>query len=131
MGGIARVASRPTFCQNSSNYQADKFIKHTRPDRIYSINSLFDDPSTNVYRDYVINSAAGGSVELDDFGRTNFVWVAGENVGLTYIDGELKGPADAIKLVLPFDSEKIHAFPFISIELEELACQICGAQILG
>jgi hypothetical protein len=58
------------------------------------------------------------------------MWVAGEDVGLTYLDGELKGPADASKLVLPFGSEKIHAFPFISIELEDLVCQNCGAPFL-
>lgn len=114
-----------------SQYQVEKFIKHTRPDRIFHINSIFADSSSDAYREFVINAAAAGSVEIDDRGKPNFIWVAGEEVGATYEDGILHYPADAIKLVLPFDSLKIHAFPIGSSSVSERTCSNCGAPIIG
>jgi len=114
-----------------TEYQLEKYVKHTRPERIYEVNSLFKDPSTATYADFIINTAAAGSVEVDDLGRTNFIWVAGQYVGATYIQGEFEYPNDSIRLVLPFDADKVHAFPFSSTGLTDLTCRKCGRSVLG
>ena len=113
-----------------SDYQLEKFVKHTRPERIYQFNLLFADPSTNVYRDYVVNGAAAGSVEIDDPGRVNLVWVAGHKLSATYQAGELLYPDDAVKIVLPFSENKIHAFAVSSTGLTQAFCAKCGTPIL-
>lgn len=69
-------ASAETNLLLNSEYQVEKFTKHTRPDRINNPHSLFDDPSTDIYRDYVINTAMAGSVEIDEWNRVNFIWLA-------------------------------------------------------
>ena len=113
-----------------SDYQVEKFMKHTRPHRIYHFNSLFDDPSSDAYRDYVLNGAAAGSVEIHPDGKVSFTWVAGTTLGATFQDGALLYPDDAVKIVLPFDEDKIHAYPVSSTGLTSAYCANCGAPIL-
>lgn len=114
-----------------SDYQLEKFLKHTRPPRIYHLNSLFSDPSTNVYRDYVVNAAAAGSVEIDSLDRVNFIWLAGSVVGATYQEGKFDYSDDAVKIVLPFDDDRIHAFPMSSTSITNVSCAKCGRLIAG
>ena len=114
----------------NTEYQANKFIKHTRPERIYLVNSVFNDPSTGAYAEFIINTSTGGSVFVDDEGRSSFTWFAGKDVGMTYRNGNLLGPANAIKLVLPFDAEKIHAYPFIPNNSDMSICDYCGTPII-
>ena len=114
-----------------TEYQLEKFIKHTRPERIYDLNSIFADPSTDGYRDLVVEGAAAGSVEVDDLGRVNFNWVAGVQIGATFREGQLWYPDDALKIVLPFAEERIHAYPVSSTGLQALFGANCGAPIVG
>ena len=115
----------------ANDYQLGKFIKHTRRERIYDVNSVFADPSTNAYRELIVESAAAGSVEIDDLGRVNFTWVAGVELGATFRDGVLWDPDDALRIVLPFSEDRLHAYPVGSSGLSGLVCSNCGAPIVG
>jgi hypothetical protein len=118
----------PTITANltGSNYQLEKFIKHTAPTGRYSINSVFDDPNSSKYRDYTISGSLSGCLEIDGGGRKNLLWYAGEHVGLTY-SGAFTVPASGVKLVFHEDDTKIHSYPFNPPEVKH--CKECGALI--
>jgi hypothetical protein len=84
----------------ASQYQLDKFVKHTQPlFRVSGWNSIFDSPSTASYATYLVTSVVSGSVTLDPRGQpSSFVWYAGGTIGATYIDGVYGFPNDAVKL---------------------------------
>lgn len=113
-----------------SLYQLSKFIKHTTPKVLLGRISVFDTPKYEGYRDYSVNTSASGSVEVDSNGRTNIIWYAGSNIGVTYNSGRFECDADSIKVVLSHDGNKIHAFPVNSIAYDSKKCKICGKEIL-
>ncbi len=115
----------------SSSYQLEKFVKHTTPTWAVGVNSVFADPSVEAYGRYVITSVASGSVALDYHGRPTFIWYAGETIGATYENGVYKMPNDAIKVVLPYDQQKVHGYSVSSVGYNVLPCASCGAPILG
>ena len=118
----------PTITANltGTNYQLDKFIKHTAPTGNYAMNSVFNDPKYPTYRDYTISGALSGCVEVDNKGRSNIIWYAGKETGLTY-SGNFNLPVSGIKIVLHQDNAKIHAYPFQVPETKH--CQDCGVLI--
>jgi hypothetical protein len=69
-----------------SQYQLDKFIKHTLP-LSHPSASVFKSTSTGDYANYVVGAAASGAVELDAYDRRNFIWLAGRPTGFSYKDG--------------------------------------------
>jgi hypothetical protein len=87
-----------------STYQFDKYTKHTMPKSSYHLVSIFDNPSTALYAQYVVNAVFAGSVQIDDAGRKNITWVAGKKVGAVYVDGTMKLPAN-ITLSVPHGTE--------------------------
>ena len=115
----------------ASTYQLDKWIKHTKPTKVYDVNSIFASPSTGMYKGWFVSSSVSGSMEEDDLGRTNFIWFAGQQTGATYDKGVFSFPTDAVKLVLPHDADKIHAFPVSSTGYAADTCASCGRHILG
>ncbi|MGC9307906.1 MAG: hypothetical protein ACP5FL_03920 [Thermoplasmatota archaeon] len=120
----------PERCFSSNSYQVDKYMKHTVPPSCSGMVSIFDDPDFQQYRDYIINTAASGCVEIDNKGRTNMVWYAGRENGFLFVDGELVSPTDAVKLVLREDEDKIHAFPTGSAEISTKRCALCGSPVI-
>jgi len=59
----------------------------------------------------VDGAQCSGAVELDDRGRRNIIWLAGEPTGFRYEAGIPVGPTDAVKVVLSSEARKVHAFP--------------------
>jgi hypothetical protein len=112
-----------------TQYQLDKFLKHTAPASHYTFNSVFTDSSTVAYRDYIVSAVSSGYVEVDSNNRLNIVWVASKDVGITYQDGLLYCPSDAVKVVFHDNEYKIHAFPIPSSGLTARHCIICGKPI--
>jgi hypothetical protein len=106
-----------------------KFYKHTVPPSSGSIISIFDQPDYENYKNYIVNTWASGSVELDDQGRINIVWFAGCQTGLTFNNGILQGSADGVKLVLHNNPARIHAYPTGSVEFVNRCCTWCGRLI--
>ena len=115
----------------ASTYQVDKFVKHTKPIWVVGVNSVFADPSTAAYARYVVTSAASGSVALDRLGNPTFIWYAGETIGATFENGVYKVPNDTVKLVLPYNQDKAHAYSVSSTGYNTVRCVSCGAPILG
>jgi len=113
-------------------YKLTKFIKHTRPTwHVSGLNSLFSNPSTAAYASYIVSSAASGSVALDHWGKPSFVWYAGETIGATYLDGVYQFPNDAVRVVLPYNAQKVHAYSVSTTGFNALRCSRCANPILG
>ena len=114
-----------------SNYtgsfvQLDKFIKHTMPTTSFIINSIFQSNDYVQYKDYMVNSILSGSVEIDNLGRMNIVWIAGEKTGATYVNGSFITDNNSIKVVKSSDCNEIHGYPTSSADLELKICSNCG-----
>jgi hypothetical protein len=113
-----------------TQYQLEKFIKHTAPITLSGIVSVFDDPRYIQYKHYTVNTSASGSVEIDNQGRTNIVWYAGNNIGVTYQNGLFVTTTDTVKVVFNDNEFKIHAFSVDSFKYEKKKCENCGRDIL-
>lgn len=107
----------------------EKYLKHTSPTSNYTFNSVFTGPSSESYQRYVVTTVASGHVQVDDRGRTNVVWVASEQTGITYQNGAFVGPTNAVKVVFHDNDKKIHGFPIASSELGVARCAVCGRSI--
>ena len=112
-------------------YKAGKFMKHTAPSAsvVYSINSIFNDPTYKTYENHVVNATASGFLEIDDWGRKNIIWFAGSQIGVEYHNGVFVAPTDGVKLVLPEDDSRLHAFSIGSSPLQSMLCASCGRPI--
>ena len=109
-----------------TEYQLEKFIKHTAPTGTYPVNSIFHDPAYSVYSTYVVSTTGSGCFEVDDLGRRNMIWIAGRDIGATFRNGVLVAPSDAVKVVWHDNVWKIHAFPTLSDQIETKRCVMCG-----
>lgn len=115
-----------------TSYQLEKFIKHhAMPTWVTGVNSLFADPATATYVNYVTTTLASGSVAMDYWGKPSFVWFAGETVGFTYENGIFRCPSNAVKVVLPHKETKIHAYPVPVGDYASTRCAECGQPILA
>lgn len=114
----------------SSYYQLEKFIKHTIPINDEGIVSVFDNPEYEQYKQFIVTTSASGSVEIDNFGRSNIIWFAGYDVGITYENGLFQTTTNTIKVVLHDNELKIHSFPVESFNYETKKCEHCGKIIL-
>ena len=114
----------------ASQYQLNKFMKHTAPTSFLGTVSVFDDPSYDKYKSFTVNTSGSGSVERDDQGRTNVVWYAGKDIGVTYVNGQFLTTGDTVKVVLHDNQIKVHSFPVDSFTYERKKCRICGRDII-
>lgn len=109
-----------------TEYQLEKFVKHTIPPS-HPCWSVFNSTSTGDYANYVVATAASGTVELDARGRRNIIWLAGQPTGFAYDkDGALVGPTDGVKVVLSSEATRVHAFPVNTSNLATQVCASCG-----
>jgi hypothetical protein len=129
IGHIAPIdASVPSL--TGSQYQLKKFIKHTAPEKYDGLISIFFSDEYAKYRDFSISGSLSGNLEIDTLGRRNLVWYAGRDIGFTYQDGIYQVPNDAVKVVLPEDAGKIHAYP-VNYELQYFEkCRECERTLL-
>jgi len=93
--------------------------------------SVFDSGSYNHYKDYIVNNMVSGSVEIDSKSRTNVIWFAGKNTGVSYLNGNVISSPDTVKVVLSHDNEKIHAYPTSSNDIKQETCENCGKMIVA
>ncbi len=112
-----------------TQYQLAKFMKHTVPSGLHDAVSVFESRSTGRYEQHVVDVGASGAVEIDDRGRRNIIWFAGERTGLRWEGGVLQGPQDGVKVVLSSESGKVHAFPIDASALRTERCARCGGPI--
>jgi hypothetical protein len=109
-----------------TEYQLEKYLKHTAPTSAYLFNTVFPSPGSATYADYVIAAVNSGHVEIDAKERINIIYVASSTTGMALSAGRFIGPTDAVKLVLPHDEERLHAFPILVEDIEPLPCDRCG-----
>ena len=129
--GEKPYSPNPNFNYTGSADKLKKFIKHTNPTGSFDIVSTFDQKDYNSYKDYIVNTQASGSLEINDQNKRNIVWVAGKNTGLTFDNrNNLIIPADAVKVVLYLDQNKIHAFPTQSSGFQTAICELCGKPLI-
>lgn len=108
-------------------YQWGKIAKHTTLGNYPGTVSIFANQGTASYRDYVVNTAGSGWVEVDQWERTNLIWLAGTTTGTIYVGNQFLMPADGVKLVLYGNELKIHAYP--SRVIPSTVCSDCGSPI--
>lgn len=122
---------RPTtpISLTATEYQLDKYLKHTSPVTDYDFYSVFTNPRSETYERYIVTALASGSVQVDNQGRTNVVWVASEHTGITYKDGRFLASTNAVKVVFHDDDRKIHGFPIYTSELGTSTCASCGRPV--
>lgn len=128
---LGHLTSMYTSSLTGSTYQGDKYRKHTMPAPAAQYASVFDDPSTQAYRSYVVNSAASGGVEFDNQGRRNIYWYAGRTIGVLWANGMPKAGTDTVKLVLSSDTERIHPMSVNSQQLSTATCASRGRDVLS
>jgi len=109
-----------------TNYQLERFIKHTAPTGTYTINSVFADPTYTTYANYIVSGSVSGFLEIDDYGRKNIIWFAGEHTGAEFRNGVFIAPTNGIKIVLPENAAWIHAFPLTGNPDAINYCDSCG-----
>jgi hypothetical protein len=109
-----------------TSYQLGKFIKHTAPTGTYPLNSIFDDPTYSTYCDYVVTGTASGYLEMDNNNRKSFTWYAGQRTGAEYQNGVFVAPTSGVKIVLPENDSKLHAFPIAASPNSISYCAYCG-----
>lgn len=110
-------------------YQLGRFVKHTMPTGTYSVNSIFDDPTYDKYKSYIVTGSVSGFLEIDHLRRKNLIWYAGEQTGAEYRNGIYVAPTNGVKIVLPEDTSRLHAFPIQEQPGLINYCQICGATL--
>lgn len=114
-----------------SNYQLEKFIKHTtEPDENTSIVSVLSGSDYDSYKCYYVDTMHSGSVEVDGQNRVNVVWAARRETGATWVSGEFASYTDGIKVVLADNPQKVHLFNTDSNAFVEGTCEKCGAPLI-
>ena len=113
-----------------NQYKLEKYLKHTVPASLANYNTVFTSlPSSECYRNFVVAAVSSGHVQVDDHNRTNVVWVASRDTGISLKGGSFVGPTNAVKIVLHQDPTAVHAFPIRASELSSAACAMCGRAI--
>lgn len=108
--------------------QFTKFIKHT----VYNplgpgIISVFNSPSYSDYYSYIYDTLRGGSTEFDYNNKKNILLPKSTGIGITFMNGVSSNTlASFVKVVLPDNDKKIHAFPIIDNNLSMKPCYECG-----
>jgi len=125
LNGLVIPASPSSL--TGTSYQLEKYIKHTAPTGIYEgLNSVFDDPTYEAYSGYTVTGTASGLLEIDYKNRKNLIWYAGSPTGVEYRNGIFTAPTTGVKIVLPEDGGKIHAFPITASPHSVAKCLLCG-----
>lgn len=122
--GLLRPAAPTTLVD--TQYQLDKYLKHTAPQSAYNFNTVFTAPGSLTYEKCLVSAIASGHVLVDSQNRVNVCWVASEQTGIALVDGKFVGPTHAVKVVLHHDDQKIHAFPIRTSDLSAQPCARCG-----
>jgi hypothetical protein len=95
----------------------------------YPVNGVFSDPTYAVYSGYIASSLNAGFLEIDNQNRKNLVWYAGKEVGVEIRSGVFTAPAQGVKVVLPEDDSRLHAFPITGNSGTIVHCQYCRKPI--
>ena len=113
-----------------SQYLFEKYEKHTQIPSGSGFISIYDDPTYENYKGYTVSGSLSGALEIDEQNRKNLIWYAGENIGVTYQDGNIFFSNDTVKVVLPENTGKLHSFPVDAQNYTNAVCANCGNHII-
>jgi hypothetical protein len=94
----------------------------------YPLNAVFANPDWNRYVGYQVSTAASGNLHVDSMGRQNWLFFAGETIGMLYRNNEFVSPCNAVALVLSGNAGKFHSFPY-AYRADATQCVECGRPI--
>jgi hypothetical protein len=114
-GGLAQI---------NTQEQLDWFWKHTAPAKGYPINSVFVDPSSTNYCNYMVSTMAAGCVEFDDRGGKCFILFAGSTTGLQFNNGVFVAECNGYRCVLTESSTTCHMYAY-NFKPEIRICREC------
>ena len=112
-----------------TQYQLEKYMKHTTPTAVYGINSIFSDSSFEAYNNYMVDTTVSGWYEIDQYNRVNMIYYAGSPLGFTLQNGIYLNDNRSVRVVLYDDQYKIHGFPAGIPNIVERRCTRCDAAI--
>ena len=115
-----------TLNLTGTNYQLEKYIKHTKPPTQKGLITILENPDYESYRGYIVTGTISGMLQIDNRDRKNFIWYGGYQTGFEYIDGNYVAPVSGIKIVCPEDDQHIHAYPVAGISGLIYNCTLCG-----
>jgi len=114
------------FTGSIDSYLHKKFKKHTETSSVNDgVITVFHQNDYDSYSNYLVDTAASGSVEIDNQNRVNILLIGRESVGRLEIDGIYQGNVGACKLVLHTKPEYVHGFPTSSADLHSKICTSC------
>jgi hypothetical protein len=114
----------------ASQYQVEKYLKHTIRDPAFSVQSVVATRNTQACADYFVAAQAPVAAEVDEKGPSNIIVAAGKTVGVQLNQGQLVGPPqDAVKVVLSSDPWKVHAYPAHSTTFTGAKCSDCNLTV--
>ena len=123
----------PAFINlTGSPYTLTKFMENTIPASGLGkqLNSIYADPTYNDYKAYYVNASASGSLEVQPDGKKNIIWYAGRDLGPAFETGSFKFSGEAVKIVYPENSGKLHHFHVDAHNYLTNVCSICGSPVL-
>ncbi len=131
LGYINYVDPSLDFTGSIDSYKFKKYLKHTSlPDKTYGLVSVFECADYKIYKNYIIDTANSGSVEIDDKNNVNLIWFANKQTGQLFKQEQYEQDTDGVKLVLHCNEEKIHPFPTSSFGFRSVLCDKCNKSII-
>jgi hypothetical protein len=114
-------------------YTLGKFMEHT----VYGsglgkhMNSFYANPTYDAYKDHYVNTSASGSLEVQPDGKKNLIWYAGTPLGPAFENGSFKFSGEAVKVVYPENTGKLHHFHVNAHDYTSQLCSLCHKPILS
>jgi hypothetical protein len=116
--------------QYPTQFQFDKYLKHTLGTSTMQINSLFADPSWPKYQSYLISTLASGCLVISENGRYSMQFMASEKTGITYDPKTgFSSTCSGVAVVCANNSTEVHAYPY-NFQFGEWGCKGCGKPIV-
>jgi hypothetical protein len=115
-----------------SQYQVDKWYKHTIPSTSIGYQTLFDSRSSDYYAGVIYDAVDLGFVEDDDQSRLNILYCpsTGSRIGRAFARGQDLGPQDMVRVVKWSEEAGIHAMLDGSSDFSAARCSRCGGPVL-
>ena len=98
-----------------TEYQLERYIKHSVPNSSEPYLTVFKAPSTAAYSGYIVAAAASGYVEIDDWNRQNLVVFASATTGFAFASGRFEGITNGVKVVVAHNPARVHGH-FVLVE---------------
>ncbi len=114
-------------------YTLTKFIEHTVPasSSHKKLNSIYADPTYQTYKNYYVSGSASGSLEIQPDGKKNLILHAHKKLGSAFETGSFKFSGEAVKIVYPENTGKLHHFHVDANSYSLKICANCGCAILS